>query len=93
LRKVFVAFDLEFDTSISKPACESSTERKGEKRKWGGSKRHYIGGGGQETISPILKVPRQCPLVLLVEELHMIGISFLCNVGRAAITVKFDLTL
>jgi hypothetical protein len=25
-----------------------------------------LGGGGQETISPVLKVPRQCPLVLLV---------------------------
>jgi hypothetical protein len=34
----------------------------------GGSERHYIwGGGGQETLSPVLKVPRQCPLVLLVE--------------------------
>jgi hypothetical protein len=25
-----------------------------------------LGGGGHETISPVLKVPRQCPLVLLV---------------------------
>jgi hypothetical protein len=24
-------------------------------------------GGGQETLSPVLKIPRQCPLVLLVE--------------------------
>jgi hypothetical protein len=33
-----------------------------------GSERHYIwgGGGGQETVSPVLKVPRQCPLVLLI---------------------------
>jgi hypothetical protein len=32
--------------------------------------------GEQETISPVLKVPRQCPLVLLVEAIHMIGINF-----------------
>jgi hypothetical protein len=32
-------------------------------------------GEGQETISPVLKVPRQCPLVLLVEVIHMIGIN------------------
>jgi hypothetical protein len=31
---------------------------------------------GQEIISPVLKVPRQCPLVLLVEVIHMIGINF-----------------
>jgi hypothetical protein len=36
-------------------------------RSGGGSERHYIGGGGgQETISPVFMVPRQCPLVLLV---------------------------
>jgi hypothetical protein len=41
-------------------------EREREKRKKvGGSERHNI-GGGQETTSPVLKVPRQCPLVLLV---------------------------
>jgi hypothetical protein len=38
---------------------------KKRKKVGGGSERHYI-GGGQETISPVLKVPRQCPLVLLV---------------------------
>jgi hypothetical protein len=37
-----------------------------EREKVGGSERHYILGWGQEIISPILKVPRQCPLVLLV---------------------------
>jgi hypothetical protein len=35
-----------------------------------------FGGGGQEIISLGLKVPRQCPLVLLVEVLHKIGINF-----------------
>jgi hypothetical protein len=33
-------------------------------------------GRGQETMSPVFKVPRQCPLVLLVEVMHMIGINF-----------------
>jgi hypothetical protein len=44
--------------------------RREEKRKWGGSEE-----GAQGTISPILKVPRQCPLVL-VEALNIIGINF-----------------
>jgi hypothetical protein len=30
----------------------------------------------KETIFPVLKVPRQCPLVLLVEAAHMVGIRF-----------------
>jgi hypothetical protein len=45
--------------------------------KWGDSERHYIWKGGrQETIFPVLKVPRQCSLVLLIEVMHMIGIIF-----------------
>jgi hypothetical protein len=36
----------------------------------------FGGVGGQETISPLLKVPRQCPLVLLAEVMHMIGTNF-----------------
>jgi hypothetical protein len=32
------------------------------------------GGGEQETISTVLKVPKQWPLVLLVEIMHTIGI-------------------
>jgi hypothetical protein len=39
-------------------------------RKWGDSEEHYIWGERQE------KVPRQCPLVLLVEVMHMFGINF-----------------
>jgi hypothetical protein len=42
------------------------------KKGGGGSERHYIKGGGeQETLflSLVLKVPKQCPLVLLVEVL------------------------
>jgi hypothetical protein len=30
---------------------------------------------GEETIYPVLKVPRQCSLVLLVEVTHMVGIN------------------
>jgi hypothetical protein len=30
--------------------------------------------GGEEVICSVLKVPRQCPLVLLVEVMHIIGI-------------------
>jgi hypothetical protein len=33
-------------------------------------------GGWQETISPVLKVPRQCPLVLLLDVMNMIGNNF-----------------
>jgi hypothetical protein len=43
------------------------------------------GGGAQETLCPVLKVPRQCPLVLLLEVPHMIGINLLYDAGRAAL--------
>jgi hypothetical protein len=45
------------------------------------------GGGGQETtrITPDLKVRRQCPVVLLVELLYMIGINFLYDAERPAL--------
>jgi hypothetical protein len=52
--------------------------RKGEEREkknLESSERHYI-WGGEESIFPVLKVPRQCPLVLLVEVRHMIGINY-----------------
>jgi hypothetical protein len=50
--------------------------------------RDYIWGGG-ETISPVLKVPRQCPLVLLIEVNHMIGINFLIWRWEGCIKQKF----
>jgi hypothetical protein len=35
---------------------------------WGGSESHYIkGAGGKKIFSPVLKVPRQCSLVLPAE--------------------------
>jgi hypothetical protein len=42
-------------------------------REWRGNKRHYI-LGQQQTILLVLKVPRQCRLVLQVEVIHKIGI-------------------
>jgi hypothetical protein len=36
----------------------------------------FGGERGQENISPILKVPRQCQFALLVEVTHMIGTNF-----------------
>jgi hypothetical protein len=33
--------------------------------------------GGQENISPVLNVPRQCTLVLLVQILRVSGINIL----------------
>jgi hypothetical protein len=41
----------------------------------GGSERHYNGGGVKETIFSVLKVPRQCPLVLLVGVMLLFGIN------------------
>jgi hypothetical protein len=56
---------------------ERERERERERRKkWGSSERHDILGSKKESIFPVLKVPRQCPLVLLVEAAHMIGIRF-----------------
>jgi hypothetical protein len=54
-----------------------TTPREREREKRGSSERHYIWGWNQETISPGLKVLRQCPLVLLVEVIHMFGFRFL----------------
>jgi hypothetical protein len=65
-------------TSLLSGDCLPSREEK-KKKKWGGSERHYIWGGEarkKETIFPVLKVPRQWPLVLLVEAAHVIGIRF-----------------
>jgi hypothetical protein len=35
------------------------------------------------SMSPVFKVPRQCPFVLAVEVMHMIGINSLNDVRRA----------
>jgi hypothetical protein len=52
-------------------------------RKWGGNERDHIwGGGGQETISPVLKIPRQCQFVLLVDVTHMIRINIFMTLER-----------
>jgi hypothetical protein len=41
-------------------------ERERERESGGGSERHYSRRGGFETIIFDLKVPRHCPLVLLI---------------------------
>jgi hypothetical protein len=61
----------------------------------------------KESIFPVLKVPRQCPLVHLVEAAHFIGIRFYffkitpeglhyceirTNTGRATLGRNFDVT-
>jgi hypothetical protein len=53
-----------------------NAERERRERKLGDNEEHYI-CGGKETISPVLKVPRQCPLALLVEVMRVTGINFL----------------
>jgi hypothetical protein len=42
-------------------------QMKTETERWGGSEGHYILGGGGPSNFPALKVPRQCPLILLAE--------------------------
>jgi hypothetical protein len=34
-----------------------------------------VGGGVEETVFAVLKVPRQCPLVLLAGARHVFGIN------------------
>jgi hypothetical protein len=55
-----------------------------------------LGGGGQETVFPVSKVPRQCSLVLrieAIEAMHMIGINLFYDIGKGYVIVKFDLIL
>jgi hypothetical protein len=49
--------------------------REREKRKRGVSERNCVWGREQEAASPVFKVPRQCPLFLLLQVMHMIGID------------------
>jgi hypothetical protein len=58
------------------------TDRERERECLGecGSERHYNGGRGVlKTIFAVLKVPRQCPLVLLVGVRLVFGINSLFN--------------
>jgi hypothetical protein len=50
-------------------------KRREEKRRE--DKRREEKVGEQENISPVLKVPRQCPLVLLVEVIYTKRITFI----------------
>jgi hypothetical protein len=50
----------------------------------GGSERLHL-QRGQVGLYPVLKVPRQGQLVLVVEIMHVNGINYLYDVGRAAL--------
>jgi hypothetical protein len=53
-----------------------------ERESWGGSERHYrVGGEGVDETKnfAVLKVPRQCPLGLLVEERLVFGICLILS--------------
>jgi hypothetical protein len=56
-----------------------------------GSERHYSLGGGIETKFTVLKVPRQCPLVLPVEATLVCGICSILIFKEVG--AKFNLTL
>jgi hypothetical protein len=45
---------------------EEEEEEEDDDERGGGSERLNMWGEGQENITPVWKVPRQCPLVLLV---------------------------
>jgi hypothetical protein len=60
-----------------------TTERERERRKLGGSERHYrLEGGVTKHNLAVWKVPRQCPLVLLVKDLINLGFK---DVGAAVL--------
>jgi hypothetical protein len=61
-----------FDTA----STIDSLQRERNRKKVGVIVRDTTFGGGQETICPVWKVPRQCPLVLLVWATCIIGIIF-----------------
>jgi hypothetical protein len=45
----------------------ATATREGERKSGeGGSEGYYYGAGSKETIFSVLRVPRQCPLILLV---------------------------
>jgi hypothetical protein len=58
------------DDKVIRDHRERERERERERMLWGGggsgSERYYNSGGVKETKLSVLKVPRQCPLVLLI---------------------------
>jgi hypothetical protein len=50
-----------------------------------------LGERGKKFYFPVLKVPRQCTFVLLVEVMHMIGI--IMTLEWLHYSVNFDVTL
>jgi hypothetical protein len=73
----------------SETSANYQTERQ-IRGSWGGGKRDYIVGKSR-TISLVLKVPMQCPLVLLVGVKHIIRIYSKFNFGvRGAAKLKLN---
>jgi hypothetical protein len=58
-------------------------ERKREEKLGGGEKHYSVGGGSPEQNVAVLKVPRQCPLVLLVGMRLVCGINSNCNCNKS----------
>jgi hypothetical protein len=81
----FECFSIKWPEHETRSSGNTKSERARREGKSRGSERHYFGGRGQEIKSLGLKVPRQCPLVLLVQIMHMIEINFLYVVGRTAL--------
>jgi hypothetical protein len=70
------SYPQELDGPVTPELCELCPVKQGERRESGVVVRDTtFREGCQETISPVPKVPRQCPLVLLKEVMHMIGIN------------------
>jgi hypothetical protein len=66
------------DHNIKRKLLENSLKERGGIEKEGVGVARGTTLGGQETMCPVLKVPRQCSIVLLVEVRHISGNSFLC---------------
>jgi hypothetical protein len=67
-------------TLLSTISSSKHQQKERRERKWEVLRGTTFGGRGQETVSPVLKAPRQCPLVLLVELMHMMEINVLYDV-------------
>jgi hypothetical protein len=68
-------------------------ERERRRESWEGSERHTIvlERGNRNKNFAVLKVPRQCPLVLLVEERLVFGICSILIFAEAAVG-RYDLS-
>jgi hypothetical protein len=77
---------------IKKYKNYSKEEERKEKASGEVVRDNIFGGGGQETTSPVLKVPWQCPLVLLADLIHMMGTDFFMALKCPDCLLPFDTT-